>query len=269
MVAYICATCGVQHEPSDEPPGHCVICEDERQYVGWSGQRWTTLEELRAGHKNEIHDDLGLTGIGTKPAVAIGQRALLVQSSAGNLLWDCITVIDDATVDAVRRLGGLRAIAISHPHYYSCMVEWAKAFEVPVYLHAADSRWVMRPDANIEHWSGETRELWDGMTLIRVGGHFDGGTIMHWPEGGEGRGALLAGDLLQVAQDRRWVSFMYSYPNYIPLPASEVDRIVASIEPFAFDRIYGAWWDRNVASDASAAVHRSAERYKKALTRRL
>jgi len=269
MVAYICATCGVQHEPSDEPPDHCVICEDERQYVGWSGQRWTTLEELRAGHKNEIHDDLGLTGIGTKPAVAIGQRALLVQSSAGNLLWDCITVIDDATVDAVRKLGGLRAIAISHPHYYSCMVEWAKAFDVPVYLHAADRRWVMRPDANIEHWSGETRELWDGMTLIRIGGHFDGGTIMHWPGGAEGRGALLAGDLLQVAQDRRWVSFMYSYPNYIPLPASEIDRIVASVEPFAFDRIYGAWWDRNVASDASAAVHRSAERYKKALTRRL
>jgi len=237
--------------------------------VGWSGQRWTTLEEIRAGHKNEIHDDLGLTGIGTKPAVAIGQRALLVQSSGGNLLWDCITVIDDATVDAVRKLGGLRAIAISHPHYYSCMVEWAKAFDVPVYLHAADRRWVMRPDTKIEHWSGETRELWDGMTLIRVGGHFDGGTIMHWPEGGEGRGALLAGDLLQVAQDRRWVSFMYSYPNYIPLPASEIDRIVASIEPFAFDRIYGAWWDRNVASDARAAVHRSAERYKKALTRRL
>jgi len=102
-----------------------------------------------------------------------------------------------------------------------------------------------------------------------VGGHFDGGTVMHWPGGAEGRGALLAGDLLQVAQDRRWVSFMYSYPNYIPLPASEIDRIVASIEPFAFDRIYGAWWDRNVASDARAAVHRSAERYKKALTRRL
>ena len=116
MVAYICATCGVQHEPSDEPPDHCIICEDERQYIGWSGQRWTTLEELRAGHQNEIHDDLGLIGIGTKPAVAIGQRALLVQSAEGNLLWDCITVIDDATVDAVRKLGGLRAIAISHPH---------------------------------------------------------------------------------------------------------------------------------------------------------
>ena len=269
MVAYICATCGVQHEPSDEPPGSCAICEDERQYIGWTGQRWTTLDELRAGHKNEIHDDLGLTGIGTKPAFAIGQRALLVRSAEGNLLWDCITLIDGATVDAVRKLGGLRAIAISHPHYYSCMVEWAKAFDVPVYIHAADRQWVMRPDAVIELWSGETKRLWDGMSLIRAGGHFDGGTVMHWPGGAEGRGALLTGDLLQVAQDRRWISFMYSYPNYIPLPASEIDRIVAAVQPFAFDRIYGAWWDRNVASDAKAAVHRSAERYKKALTTRL
>ena len=269
MVAYICATCGVQHEPSDEPAGSCAICEDERQYIGWTGQRWTTLDELRAGHKNEIHDDLGLTGIGTKPAFAIGQRALLVRSAEGNLLWDCITLIDGATVDAVRKLGGLRAIAISHPHYYSCMVEWAKAFDVPVYIHAADRQWVMRPDAVIELWSGEIKRLWDGMSLIRAGGHFDGGTVLHWPGGAEGRGALLTGDLLQVAQDRRWISFMYSYPNYIPLPASEIDRIVAAVQPFAFDRIYGAWWDRNVASDAKAAVHRSAERYKKALTTRL
>ena len=85
--------------------------------------------------------------------------------------------------------------------------------------------------------------------------------------GAEGKGALLAGDILQVAQDRRWVSFMYSYPNYIPLPPSEVDRIVAAVDPFDFDRIYGAWWDRNVASDAKAAVSRSAERYKRALGR--
>jgi hypothetical protein len=66
---------------------------------------------------------------------------------------------------------------------------------------------------------------------------------------------------LQVAQDRRYVSFMYSYPNYIPLSAATVDRIVASLAPYAFDRIYGAWWDRNVNSDAKEAVHRSAERY--------
>lgn len=243
------------------------MCEDERQYVGWSGQRWTTLGELAGEHANEIHDDLGLIGIGTAPPFAIGQRALLVRSPGGNLLWDCVTLIDEATVAAVRELGGVRAIAISHPHYYSSMVEWSRRFEAPIHLHGADRRWVMRPDPGIEYWDGARKDLWDGMTLIRAGGHFEGATVLHWPGGAEGRGALLSGDVLQVAQDRRWVSFMYSYPNYIPLAASEIDRIVAVLEPFTFDRIYGAWWGRNVASEAKSAVRRSAERYKRALGR--
>jgi hypothetical protein len=264
-LSHICATCGVQFAPTGHPPEHCPICEDERQYVGWSGQQWTTLDELRVKHKNQLRDDLGLVGIGTQPSFAIGQRALLVRTPEGNLLWDCITLIDDATIEEVRKLGGIRAIAISHPHYYSSMVEWSRAFDAPVVLHEADKRWVMRTDPCIEFWSGETKALWDGMTLIRAGGHFEGGTVLHRPAAAEGRGALLSGDIIQVAQDRRWVSFMYSFPNYIPLPAAEIDRIVAAVEPFDFDRIYGAWWDRNLASDAMNAVRRSAERYKRAL----
>jgi hypothetical protein len=263
---FICATCGVQFAATPEPPEHCPVCEDERQYIGWSGQRWTTLDDLRRDHHNEIRDDSGLTGIGTAPSFAIGQRALLVRSPQGNLLWDCITLIDDATIEAVRELGGIRAVAISHPHYYSSLVEWSQAFDAPVLLHAADRRWVMRDDPAIELWSGETRELWDGMTLIRAGGHFEGGTVLHWPAGADGRGALLSGDIIQVAQDREWVSFMYSYPNYIPLPAATVDGIVAAVEPFDFDRIHGAWWDRNVRANAKNAVRRSAERYKRAIT---
>jgi glyoxylase-like metal-dependent hydrolase (beta-lactamase superfamily II) len=269
MQNYICSTCGTQHAASERPPAGCAICEDERQYVGWNGQQWTTLDELRAKYSNEIRADLGLTGIGTRPAFAIGQRALLIPSAEGNVLWDCITVIDEDTIAAVRRLGGLRGIAISHPHYYACMVEWAEAFDAKIYLHAADRKWVMRPDDRIEFWSGETRPLWDDMTLIRSGGHFSGGQVLHWPAGADGRGALFAGDLLMVGQDRRWVSFMYSFPNYIPLPASEVDRVAGAVESFNFDRIYGAWWERNVISDGKAAVQRSAERYKLALTKRL
>lgn len=262
---HICATCGVQFAATEKAPEHCPICEDERQYVGWKGQRWTTLDELRRTHRNEVRDELGLTGIGTEPSFAIGQRALLVPSREGNLLWDCITLLDDATVEAVRKLGGIRAIAISHPHYYSSVVEWSRAFGATIFLHESDRQWVMRPDPRIEHWSGDTHVLWDGMTLINAGGHFDGGTVLHWPAGVDGAGALLAGDILQVAQDRRWVSFMYSFPNYVPLPARTIDRIVSKVEPFAFDRIYGAWWDRNVASGAKEAVRRSAERYKRAI----
>ena len=266
MTNYICVTCGAQFAATAAPPAACPVCDDERQYVGHDGQRWTTLGELRADHHNVIKPvEPALTGIGTHPTFAIGQRALLVQAPSGNVLWDCISLLDDPTVAAVRALGGVAAIAISHPHFYSAMVEWSRAFDAPVYLHADDRRWVMRPDPAIAFWEGETRHLGEGLTLIRCGGHFAGGTVLHWGAGAEGCGALLTGDTIQVVSDRRWVSFMYSYPNLIPLPAPAVRRIEAAVEPYAFDRIYGAWWDRVVASESKVAVARSAARYIAAL----
>ncbi|MFI5242952.1 MAG: MBL fold metallo-hydrolase, partial [Gemmatimonadales bacterium] len=163
------------------PPVRCAICEDERQYVPGTGQRWTTLDSLRATHRSAVTRlEPDLYGLGVEPRFAIGQRALLVRTPTGNVLWDCVALIDDALVDIVRSLGGLIAIAISHPHYYTTMVEWAHAFDVPVLLHAADREWVMRPDSAIEFWEGETRALADGLTLIRCGGHFEGGTVLHW-----------------------------------------------------------------------------------------
>jgi hypothetical protein len=262
MTNYLCATCGTQFSLSEMPPERCPICEDERQYVGWEGQQWTTLSALRQDHTNRMaEEEPGLWGIGSEPAIAIGQRALLVTSPDGNVLWDCISLLDDATVAAVRERGGIKAIAISHPHYYSSMIEWSHAFDAPVYLHADDCQWVMRPDRAVRFWAGETLALGDGLTLVRCGGHFPGGTVLHWQAGAEGRGAMLTGDIIDVAQDRRWVSFMYSYPNKIPLNATSVRRIVDAVEPFQFDRIYGAWWGRIVAADAKAAVARSAERY--------
>lgn len=267
MPNYICQTCGAQFSESAAPPDHCPICEDERQYIGWGGQQWTTHEALARTHHNEVRRlETQLVGIGAQPSFAIGQRALLVQNADGNVLWDCISLLDEATIAVVKALGGIRAIAISHPHYYASMVEWSHAFDAPIYLHADDCAHVMRPDEAIEFWSGEEKPLWDGMRLIRCGGHFAGGTVLHWPAGAEGRGALLVGDILTVVSDRRYVSFMYSYPNLIPLPAAKVEQIAAAVAPYDFDRIYGAWWDRVVASDGKEAVRRSVERYVRALT---
>lgn len=269
MAKYICITCGAQFAETEQPPGRCPVCEDERQYVGWNGQQWTTLAEMQGSHHNVIrHLEPDLWGVGTHPEFAIAQRALLVRSAEGNVLWDCISLIDEATVTVVQALGGITAIAISHPHYYSSMVEWSRTFDAPILLHGADRQWVMRPDSAIEFWEGETKPLWSGLTLIRCGGHFEGGTVLHWPAGAEGRGALLSGDILQVTNDRRWVSFMYSYPNYIPLPAHSVQHIVAAVEPYRFDRIYGAWWNREIQSDGKAAAARSARRYLAALAER-
>ena len=266
MTYYICITCGTQFAQTDEAPIHCPICEDERQYVGQGGQQWTTLSELRKNHRNRIDPlEANLYGIGTEPKFAIGQRALLIQSDAGNVLWDCVSLIDDATIERVNELGGVSVIAISHPHYYAAAVAWAIAFNTKLYLHAADRQWVMRPDPCIQFWEQDTLELQTDITLIRAGGHFAGGTVCHWKAGTGGAGTLLTGDVIQVVADRRWVSFMYSYPNYIPLSAVKVQHIIDTIEPYKFDRIYGAWWDAIVQTDAKTSVQKSAERYIKAI----
>jgi hypothetical protein len=262
MERFICVACGTQYPDSDEPPGSCPICLDPRQYVLPGGQRWTTLADLRGEHVNAVRDEGELVGIGTEPKFGIGQRALLVPYGDGNLLWDCVTLLDDATAAAIEERGGLAAIAISHPHYYSTMAEWAERFGCPVHLHAADAEWVMRPSPAIRHWEGETLDLGHGLTLIRGGGHFRGGTMLHRAAGA---GALLSGDIIQVIPDRAHVAFMWSYPNLVPLPDASVQAIAAAVEPFAFEAIYGAWWTTVIPEDAKGIVRRSAARYTQAI----
>lgn len=263
---YICVQCGTQFSESPRPPDSCPVCQDERQFVRWEGQAWTTPAELRASHRVRMEDDGGFLGLGTDPSFAIGQRALLVPSGSSNLLWDCIPLVTPRAVAEMGNRGGVRAMAVSHPHYYSAMVDWSEALGgVPVYLHADDREWVMRPHDALEFWEGEELDLGDGLTLHRLGGHFPGGTVLHHAGAEEGKGALFTGDIVQVVKDRAWVSFMYSYPNLIPLPASIVEGMAHKLRGLAFESLHGAWWGHNVLEDAGAAVQRSAQRYIRAL----
>jgi hypothetical protein len=264
---WTCEQCGAQFPKGDEPPVSCPICEDERQFVNWKGQAWIAREALSERHRLVWRDDLGILGIGVEPSFAIGQRALLVPEADGCVLWDCLPLVANDVVEHIGSLGGLKAIAVSHPHYYGAVADWSEAFGgVPIYLHSDDRAWITRPHSAIELWSGESRRLSDEIVLLRTGGHFAGGTIMHWRAGADGRGALLTGDIAMVAMDRRSLSFMYSYPNYIPLNAASVRKIASTIEPLAFDRIYGAWWDRNIATNAKAAFAASVRRYLAAIS---
>jgi hypothetical protein len=237
MPAWICATCAVQHADTPEPPATCAICNDERQYVGWQGQRWTTADEL-----------------------GIGQRALLVRTPQGNVLWDAVPLLDDDARRRIADLGGIAAICLSHPHFYAAHVDYAEAFDAAIYLPRADLAWVRRPSDRIVVFDEEAEPV-PGITVARTGGHFDGAAVLHWPAGAEGRGALLTGDTITVVQDREWVSFMWSFPNLIPLDAATVQDIARRVERFAFDRVYGGWWGRVVVQDGPGAVRRSADRY--------
>lgn len=266
MSCYICETCGTQYADSAAPPADCPVCEDERQYVGSQGQRWTTHQALAERYTLRLEDDAGLLGIGLPGDFAIPQRALLLPTDAGNLLWECVSLVSDRALTALQARGGVDRIIISHPHFYAAMVEWSEALGgVPVLLHEADREWVRRPSPRIEFWRGDVLPLSPAVSLIRCGGHFPGSTALHWRDGPRPGGALFPGDALQVVQDRRHVSFMYSYPNFIPMKPAEVRAMRARLQAYDFADVFGYTWGRNILGGGRAAVDASFERYLEAI----
>lgn len=262
MTVWVCETCGLEHPDAPEPPLTCVICTDERQFVPVSGQRWNTFEWMRgAGTTTKITPvEPGLFRLRVKPRVGIGQQALLVQTSAGNLLWEPPGFIDPAGIDALRELGGVAAVTGSHPHLMGAAVSWSHAFgRVPVYVAAPDAAWTRRPDPVITLWSGSANPL-PGVTLVQCGGHFPGSSVLLWSHGAEGRGVLFTGDTIFIGPDNKSVSAMRSYPNRLPLPERAVRTILDRLSPHAYDRMYGSF-GQIVDSGSPEIVRRSLERY--------
>lgn len=255
----LCKTCGTSYEIADSHPEHCKICEDERQYVPVSGQKWVSLEDVCASHSNKWKQyESNLFSIQTEPDFAIGQRAFILRTPEGNILWDCIATLDDATKTLIAAIGGLSAIAISHPHYYTTMQDWAAEFDAPIYLHASDSEWIMRDSPHIALWEGDSHKLSEDVSLIPLGGHFAGGTVLHWANG---EGVLLTGDIVQVTPGADAVSFMWSYPNMLPLPAATVSDMTHRLSTVKFNKLYGAFAGKDIPANADEIVRRSGEKY--------
>lgn len=258
---WTCATCGIEHPDTDVPARSCAICEDERQFVPQSGQRWTTQAELiAAGHRTRLEPmETDLYALTVEPEMAIGQRGLLLRTPGGNLLWEPPGLIDDAAVEAVRQLGGVSVITASHPHLTGASIQWSHAFDhAPVLVASADQQWIRRPDDAISQWDG-VQEILPGLTMIQCGGHFAGSSVIHWAGGAEGRGALLVGDTIAIGADRKSVSVMRSYVNRIPLPERAIRRILSAVDGLAYDRLYGAFGI--IDHGAKPIVNTSLQRY--------
>jgi glyoxylase-like metal-dependent hydrolase (beta-lactamase superfamily II) len=261
MSWWICATCAVEYPDTEQPPEICPICSDERQYVRPSGQRWTTLAELEAaGHRGSLTEiERGLLGVDIAPSVGIGQRALLVQTPDGNLLWDPTGYVDDDLAAQVTAAGGIAAVAASHPHMFGVQVAWSDRFGgAPVYINAEDREWVQRDDPVVKEWR-EPIEVLPGVTLHRIGGHFPGSAVARIA-GRDGQGVLLSGDTVACTPDEHWVSFMRSFPNKLPLSAATVEKVADRVLALDFDRLYDNFAGR-VVGDAHSWVRRSADRY--------
>lgn len=268
MATWICDVCCNEYPESAEPPSRCLICDEPRQYVLPTGQRWSSSDSFAQTHATELRDEEpSLLGIGVTPKAGIGQRALLIAHPDGGILWEGVPLLDDAALAEIARRGGVKAIHISHPHLYGAAATNAKKLgDVPVYVPSVDREFMTHPGEHIRYWNGDRLELADGVTVHRTGGHFEGSSVLHWQGGADGRGVLLTGDTMLVTPDRDWVSFMYSVPNLVPLDATRVRRIAEVADSLAFDRLYAGWWDAMIATGAKDKVSASAERYLNALT---
>ncbi|KAF9891964.1 hypothetical protein FE257_002927 [Aspergillus nanangensis] len=270
----ICATCGTQF--SVPSLSSCKICDDPRQYIPPTGQSWTTLRTLQSSqtYHNDFVPDMThpdtLIAIHTTPKLGIGQSAYLCRSPAGNILWDCITYIDDETIARIEELGGLAAIVISHPHYFSTNLHWAETFNCPVYLSIEDEEWLMRRGPQQVLWEGSRLSLPAGLAgadfeAVKTGGHFPGSSVLWW----KSLRMLLIADTIMVVPSGIYhvdrlpgttsFSFLWSYPNMIPLPPGEVHNIWKAIKHTDFDETRGAFKGQATHGDSKKRVLESAK----------
>jgi hypothetical protein len=258
----ICATCGTQFPPDKPLPQLCPICDDDRQYINVNGQQWTSLENinqqfgLKVTKRSESLYELKMV-----PDFAIGQRAFLILSPNGNILWDCIPMINEAVMGFIKEKGGLKAIAISHPHYYCTMTEWAKQFNCPVYIHSSDQQWIMNKSSGIKLWDGYEFPLWDGMKIYNIGGHFPGSSVLHIPQE-LSKGLLLCGDSLYIARSKKHIAVMHSYPNQIALSKREFTSVYNKSANLKFDTMLGAFEGQDLIGNADEIFLQSMNRYK-------
>ncbi|MGW9826541.1 glyoxylase-like metal-dependent hydrolase (beta-lactamase superfamily II) [Brevibacterium pityocampae] len=287
----ICATCGVEF--SAPVPEVCPVCADERQFVPRSGQEWARRSELEAaGHAVTIREvEPGLHALRVVPRLGIGQTCYLARTEQGNLLFDVPPYLDAEAVAAVAELGGVAAIVASHPHMYGMQLEWSAAFDdAPVFVSRADAGWVQRrtrADAGVGAGTGapgdtETAEAegpaeagagasplveYDrqiepvpGVLVRQIGGHFSGSSIAVWRSPEDGVGVFLGGDTISPVVRSGWVTFMRSFPNYLPLSGAVVRRMADAVADLDFDRMYGNF-GQQLRSGGKAAVEESAQRY--------
>lgn len=256
----ICCTCGTQY-PINYTSNECFICNEERQYVPESGQSWTNPKTLSLNHKNKIVElNDCLFEIVITPTFAIGQRAFLVISESGNILWDCIPLLDEETNAFINSKGGLKAVCFSHPHYYSNMNNWAETFNCPIYIHKKDEPFIMEKVENIILWEGDEVQILDDVKMINIGGHFEGSSILLIPKMSP-KGTMLCGDTMYLSPSKKHFAIMYSYPNRIPLPLSEIRRIKQRLNTISFDVIFGFYSYQNLTENAKKILNNSIERY--------
>ncbi|OCF73545.1 hydrolase [Kwoniella mangroviensis CBS 8886] len=276
----ICRACGTQYPLTSSLKRSCAICEDPRQFVPSSGQEWTTLAEMGEGGRKHImlkdEEDSRISMISCEPAFAINQTPTLIETAEGSYIWDCSSFISLPLIGHLSKLDKpLKAIAISHPHFFSTSLTWSRALKVPLYLCEDDKDWYqrlgdIRPDDQVVWWIGE-KEMGRGIMLVQCGGHFPGSSILYWDRLSEPpppkdnlptkptpvSGIIFTADTIMVQPTQKSFSFIWSVPNMIPLRPQSILSIQDCLKHLSFAQATSSWPNRWIRQDAKKALEES------------
>ncbi|KAF7196741.1 hypothetical protein HII31_02111 [Pseudocercospora fuligena] len=272
----VCSTCGTQYDTLlDDSTMSCRMCNEPRQFLPPIGQAWTSLADMQGHYKNQIkQDELDgrIWSIFTQPQFAIGQRAVFLETDEGNILWDCVSFLDQDTIDFIRSRGGLRAIAISHPHFYTTHLAWAKEFDCPVYLTGTEKAYLNRIDEGEQRIfvDQEVHEILPGVNMIRLGGHFPGSSVLHYDNtvvcsllcqqveetSTNAYSSLLGSAILTCSQSGLNLSnhtkehqvffFHYAQPNFIPLGPTGMHSMWKRLSKWDFHTLHSLFYGAHV-----------------------
>ncbi|KAL8714638.1 MAG: hypothetical protein Q9220_001587 [cf. Caloplaca sp. 1 TL-2023] len=217
---------------------------------------YTGSASIRASERAEV-DDLARNP--RMPQESMGNKmwAILIETASGNVLWDLVALLDDSIIAfiKIKSRGGLKAMVISHPHFYTTYVEWAQVFDCPVYLSSEDKEWLCcKAPAKITTvflgGTAKEAEILPGVTAITAGGHFPGSLVLHWNQ------RLFVADTIVTVPSAHTppprparqtsYAFQWSIPNMIPLAPDDIMNIWQAIQPFDFHTTIGGFIDMTV-----------------------
>ena len=252
MPAWICVTCGVQYPDTDRLPGGCPICEDERQYVGWHGQQWTTMAEIARGHRVVSRNEEATW------SASASSRPL--RSASGRCWCALRTATCCGTVSAARRAGpwadrrprrNRRDLPVpprisTRPTSSSPTPSTpASSSRAPTSTGSSDGpRWIELFDDDIEPVPGSP---WPASADTSTAPPCCTGPLA--PTSVARCSPETPSPLCKTAIGSvSCGAFPTSFPSIRP-PSS---RSPAESRRFAFDRVYGGWWGRVVVEDGAA-----------------
>jgi hypothetical protein len=224
LPAFVCTNCGFWQK-FFETPSTCPICGDYRHVLPAHGWSFLGLEEARGLGRCVFEEvENGIWRYGTETPLGIAPLGYVIVRPEGNVGFEGTGWYDEAALEHIESIGGIRYLSASHPHSYGALWQLRERFEPEVILQAEDLPWAT---AFPPTWTFDERlRIGDDAELLCTGGHFAGHTMLYLPE----RKIVFVGDALKFeidpSDERRatGVSTHKAFVRRIPLTRREVER---------------------------------------------